>query len=211
MQSQGDKQIKIQLTATPDSLYLGTLYIGSPQKPVRVILDTGSEHLAIASDLCDKCPNKPYSLAASTSKKIISNDTKSVLYGSAKFEGKETQDQTCITEGAANCINFKFLSLQKGEGLDASADGILGLSPEMSTDRQDQHLIWTLMKQKQVSKATFSLSLSDNNMYAIIGGIDEKQIDGGIKGLKPFRNNPDIFSHIKAWALSGKGLFYGTP
>jgi hypothetical protein len=46
-------------------------------------------------------------------------------------------------------------------------------------------------------------------MFAIIGGIDENQIVGGIKGLKPFRNNPDIFSHIKAWALSGKGVFMG--
>lgn len=66
------------------------------------------------------------------------------------------------------------------------------------------------MKQKLVSKAAFSLSLSDSNMFAIIGGIDENQIVGGIKGLKPFRNNPDIFSHIKAWALSGKGLYLGT-
>lgn len=27
--------------------------------------------------------------------------------------------------------------------------------------------------------------------------------------MRPFRNNPDIFSHVKAWALSGKGLFSG--
>lgn len=66
------------------------------------------------------------------------------------------------------------------------------------------------MKQKLVSKAAFSLSLSDSNMFAIIGGIDENQIVGGINGLKPFRNNPDIFSHIKAWALSGKGVFMGA-
>lgn len=94
-------------------------------------------------------------------------------------------------------------------GLDKDADGILGLSPEMSTDRSDQHLIWSLMKQKQISKASFSLSLDDNNMFAVLGGIDESQIVGGSKGLRPFRNNPDIFSHIKAWALSGKGVYYG--
>ena len=46
-------------------------------------------------------------------------------------------------------------------------------------------------------------------MFAIIGGIEENQIVGGLSGLKPFRNNPDIFSHIKAWALSGKGVFMG--
>lgn len=120
---------------------------------------------------------------------------------------------TCLNQGADNstsgCINFKFLALTKEEGLDKDADGILGLSPEMSTDRSDQHLIWSLMKQKQISKATFSLNLADNNMFAVLGGIDESQIVGGKDGLRPFRNNPDIFSHIKAWALSGKGTFYG--
>jgi len=53
--------------------------------------------------------------------------------------------------------------------------------------------------------------LADGNSFAMLGGIDENQIVGGRNGLKPFRNNPDIFSHIKAWALSGKGLFYGLP
>lgn len=59
------------------------------------------------------------------------------------------------------CMDFKFLSLSKGEGLDQGSDGILGLSPEMSTDRNDQHLIWSLMKQGIISRASFSLSLSD--------------------------------------------------
>jgi len=51
------------LVQSPDSLLVGTLFMGTPGKPVRVIVDTGSEHLAIASDLCTNCPNKPYSLA----------------------------------------------------------------------------------------------------------------------------------------------------
>jgi hypothetical protein len=93
--------------------------------------------------------------------------------------------------------------------LDADADGILGLSPEMSTDRSDQHLVWSLMKQKKISKASFSLSLSDQNSFAVFGGSDFSQIVGGKGGLHPFRNNPDIFSHIKAWALSGKGIYLG--
>lgn len=75
----------------------------------------------------------------------MSNSTDKVIYGSAKFEGKETQDKTCIGQNK-DCINFKFLSLSNGEGLDSEADGILGLSPEMSTDRSDQHLIWSLMQ-----------------------------------------------------------------
>lgn len=94
-----------------------------------------------------------------------------MLYGSAKFEGKETEDKTCISDNE-QCINFKFLSLVKGDGLDSDVDGILGLSPEMSTDRSDQHLVWSLMKQKQISKASFSLSMSERNSFAVFGGSD---------------------------------------
>lgn len=81
----------------------------------------------------------------------------------------------------------------------------------MSTDRNDQHFVWSLMKQKLISKASFSLSMADEGSFAVFGGSDYSQVVGGEQGLKPFRNNPDIFSHIKAWALSGQGLFYGGP
>ena len=70
-------------------------------------------------------------------------------------------------------MNFKFLSLQKEEGLDQDSDGILGLSPEMSTDRSDQHMVWSMMKQNLISRASFSLSLSDKHSFAVFGGIDE--------------------------------------
>ena len=43
----------------------------------------------------------------------------------------------------------------------------------------------------------------------MLGGVDEEQLVGGVTGLRPFRNNPDIFSHVKAWALTGTGVYYG--
>ena len=70
-----------------------------------------------------------------------------------------------------NCMDFKFLSLSKGEGLDQGSDGILGLSPEMSTDRSDQHIVWSLMKSNIIDRASFSLSLSDTNSFAIFGSV----------------------------------------
>ena len=54
---------------------MANIYVGTPSKLVRVILDTGSEHLAVASDLCINCPTKPYSLAESSTKNILSNET----------------------------------------------------------------------------------------------------------------------------------------
>ena len=208
MTSEGDRKIKTKLTQNSDNLFTGTVYLGTPGTPVRVIFDTGSEHLAIASNFCTNCPNKPYNLVQSKTNKVLSNETKSVIYGSANFEGKETQDKACLNRDEG-CISLKFLSLVKGDGLDSESDGILGLSPEMSTDRNDQHLVWSLMNQGQISKASLSLSLADQDPIAIFGGVDESQIVGGFKGLKPFRNNPDIFSHVKAWALRGRGMYYG--
>lgn len=208
--SQGEKQMRVDLTPSQESLYVGTIYIGVPSQPVRVFFDTGSEHLAVTSNQCVNCGTKAYNMVQSKTYQQLSDEPKTVLYGSAKLEGKETQDKACMSKDEG-CINFKFLSLEKGEGLDNDADGILGLSPEMSTDRQDQHLVWSLMKQKKISKASFSLSMSERNSFAIFGGADFNQILGGQQGLRPFRNNPDIFSHIKAWALDGKGIFYGTP
>lgn len=96
-----------------------------------------------------------------------------MIYGSAKFEGKQTQDKTCMQKDN-ECMDFKFLSLSKGDGLDQGSDGILGLSPEMSTDRSDQHLVWSLMKQGLISRASFSLSLADTSSFAVFGGIDEE-------------------------------------
>lgn len=128
--------LRVDLTANDDSLYVGTLFLGSPSQPVRVIFDTGSEHLAVSTEMCKDCKSKAFTLSQSTSKKMLSDDLKEVVYGSAKFKGKETQDKACVTQDKS-CINFKFLSLEQEEGLGSGADGILGLSPEMSTDRND--------------------------------------------------------------------------
>jgi hypothetical protein len=37
-----------------DSVFAGKIYLGSPiSQPANVIFDTGSEHLAVTSNLCD--------------------------------------------------------------------------------------------------------------------------------------------------------------
>ena len=48
-----EKRLRVNLESQDDALYVGTLYVGAPNsQPVRVIFDTGSEHLAITSALC---------------------------------------------------------------------------------------------------------------------------------------------------------------
>ena len=49
-----EKRLRVNLESEDDALYVGTLYVGAPHsQPVKVIFDTGSEHLAITSALCN--------------------------------------------------------------------------------------------------------------------------------------------------------------
>jgi hypothetical protein len=49
-----EKKLRVNLESEDDALYVGTLYVGAPHsQPVKVIFDTGSEHLAITSSLCN--------------------------------------------------------------------------------------------------------------------------------------------------------------
>ena len=46
--------MRVNLESEDDALFVGTLYVGAPHsQPVKVIFDTGSEHLAITSALCN--------------------------------------------------------------------------------------------------------------------------------------------------------------
>jgi hypothetical protein len=105
---------------------VGTIYVGSDERPVKVLFDTGSDFLAITSDLCDdpklgkivedvpvfnatslsyvhsgkdnrKCKSTAYqSKTSETAKAVPSADDEKLDYGSAKLQGKLYQDSTCI-------------------------------------------------------------------------------------------------------------------
>ncbi len=47
-------KLRVNLESEDDALFVGTLYLGAPHgQPTRVIFDTGSEHLAVTSSLCN--------------------------------------------------------------------------------------------------------------------------------------------------------------
>lgn len=117
---------KVPLKNEDGDGYVGTIYVGSEERPVNVLFDTGSDYLAITSDLCSddklgektedvpvfntttltyvhsgkdhrKCKSQAYLSKNSTSaKKMESADDEKLDYGSAKLRGKLYQDTTCI-------------------------------------------------------------------------------------------------------------------
>jgi hypothetical protein len=109
---------RVELKNDEGEGYVGTIYVGSEEKPVNVLFDTGSDFLAITSDLCldpklgkivedvpvfnttsfayehsgkdnRKCKSMAYTSKSSASAKLIpSADDEKLDYGSAKLQGK---------------------------------------------------------------------------------------------------------------------------
>jgi hypothetical protein len=68
-----------------------------------------------------------------------------------------------------------------------------------------------------IDNALVSFSISGPNMddpsYAIFGGINSDQIQGGVEALKKMQTKayrPDWTNSAKQWALDGQTMLYGT-
>lgn len=113
-----DAGFKVPLKNEDGSGYVGTIFVGSEEKPINVLFDTGSDYLAITSDLCDdkklgkteedvpvfnttsltyvhsgkdhrKCKSTAYeSKKSTTAKEVKGADDEKLDYGSAKLAGK---------------------------------------------------------------------------------------------------------------------------
>jgi len=115
---------RVALSNPDGNGYIGTIYLGSEQKPAKVLFDTGSDYLAVTSSLCNdkslgqkeidepvfdsvnfaympsgkdhrKCKSTSYNIAQSTSAKAMGGDDEKLDYGSAKLSGKLYTDQVC--------------------------------------------------------------------------------------------------------------------
>ena len=54
-------RLRVNLESEDNALYVGTLFVGAPHsQPVRVIFDTGSEHLTVTSSLCNNVTADDY-------------------------------------------------------------------------------------------------------------------------------------------------------
>ena len=47
------KGVRVELKNDDGAGYVGTIFVGTPPRPSKVIFDTGSDYLALTSDLCN--------------------------------------------------------------------------------------------------------------------------------------------------------------
>ena len=111
--SMAGQGFRVELQNEDGAGYIGTIYVGANEAPARVLFDTGSDYLALTSDLCDdpklgkkeedvpiydqasftykpsgkdhrKCKSTAYMSKESSSAKSLGEDEK-LDYGSAKL------------------------------------------------------------------------------------------------------------------------------
>jgi len=171
--------------------YVGTIYVGSEERPVKVLFDTGSDYLAVTSSLCSdpklgqkeldepvfdpvnfaympsgkdhsKCKSISYNIAQSSTSHALGGDDEKLDYGSAKLQGKLYQDQVCADGNKTSCTQFDFLALYQAKGLD-DTDGVLGLAVHPDKTKQNLNYVWNLKNKGMIDQAIISFSTSGPN------------------------------------------------
>jgi hypothetical protein len=171
-QADAGKGVRVELTNEDGAGYVGTIYVGANDAPARVLFDTGSDFLALTSDLCldpklgkqevdepvfdkenltykpsgkdlRKCKSTAYMSKESPSGKALGGDDEKLDYGSAKLQGKLYSDRTCIDANKTACTDFSFLALYQAQGLD-DTDGVLGLAVHPDATRKNLSYVWQL-------------------------------------------------------------------
>jgi len=176
------------LTNDDGAGYIGTIYLGSEDQPAKVLFDTGSDFLAVTSDLCldsslgkqeqdepvfnttsfvyvpsgkdlRKCKSTAYLSKQSKTAHRLGKDDEQLDYGSAKLSGKLFNDRTCLDANRTACVPIDFLGLYQAKGLD-DIDGILGLAVHPEKDRRNLNYVWAMKNSKVIDQAIVSFSIA---------------------------------------------------
>lgn len=179
---------RVDLANEDGAGYVGTIFLGSEDQPAKVLFDTGSDFLAVTSDLCldpklgkqevdepvfnttsfvyvpsgkdlRKCKSTAYLSKESKTSHRLGKDDEQLDYGSAKLSGKLFNDKTCLDQNRSACVDFDFLGLYQAKGLD-DIDGILGLAVHPEKERRNLNYVWSLKNSKVIDQAIVSFSIA---------------------------------------------------
>lgn len=124
-----------------DSSYIGAISIGTPPQEFKVVLDTGSSDLWVASSTCASCGTIP-DFDASKSSSIQQVQTRTggssveIHYGSGEVVGTLVQDVVAMGGFTVNPQQLLIVTDMSDGLLDGETSGILGLAfPALASTR----------------------------------------------------------------------------
>ena len=181
--------------------YYSKVSIGTPQKIKKLMIDLGSDLLAITCIGCESCGKDPanyYNYSeSSTSIMLHKNDAKSNILGKFNYsvqyvEGSQLKgflikDTLSFSSSEGRDINITATigcnSIETGVFSRSFVDGIMGL-PILKQSKNS--FFNSLLSSNTISQKIFSVCIDTYNGFISFGGIDESLNDGKISwmGLK---------------------------
>lgn len=179
---------------THKSLYVGEVFVGTPPRKFRLVLDTGSGNTVLPQSGCFSlgCLSKQhYSVGASTSSRSIISDLKDkypggmiyIKYGDGDLSGSFVRDIICLAENQTQCTDLDMVQSHRMSTNPFAlfpVDGVLGLGLASLSLNTSFSFVHQMMNQHPGMKRLLSVYLSHDRCGNLItfGGYDETRADG---------------------------------
>lgn len=119
--SEGYAEVRKDLDNKLDAIYTASLDIGTPRRPVSLIVDTGS------SDLWVKTENEGGYKASASSSADVSPTTQTKQYGKGEIVGAVSTDRFCTSQICEDSQTFLLVTEVRDIPPQVHFDGLLGL------------------------------------------------------------------------------------
>ncbi|KAI0368304.1 acid protease [Pilatotrama ljubarskyi] len=204
-----------------DNSYIGTVSIGTPPQNFKVVLDTGSSDLWVASTDCLSCgqtppfdPSKSSTLQAITSASG-SQQTVRIRYGSGQVAGVLASDTVTMAGFTVNPQTLVVVEQMTDGLLDGDVSGIMGLAFEALASTDATPFWQALVNNNQFASPELSFwlarHLDDDNPPAesfggvmTLGGTNSSLFTGDVEFI-PLTTAPTSSSPPTFWMLELTG------
>jgi len=203
------KPASVEIKNYMNRRFVGTIQIGSQNRPFDVILDTGSSTLWVGDHNQHSFLGNSYDCAQSKTCNAFKNFEKNITYGSGSIKGYKITDHVKI--GSAILQNFSMLLVKEADAKLKGIHGILGLS--LGRGSSGFPTVLEQLKANGLIKVSmFSMYLGDDAKATggktgeiIFGGYDPKYAKSEFKFVKIKNAKDSMF-----WTTDMRGLGLGT-
>ncbi|KAJ7929665.1 aspartic peptidase domain-containing protein [Mycena leptocephala] len=168
-----------------DSIYFGTIDVGTPPQSFNVILDTGSSDLWVADSSCTNCDQQTPLFRPDQSKSYVQqrNSNTSVSYASGQVVGFNSTDS--VSMGNFSLQSQGFLSVQSvARGLLAgSVSGMMGLAFGAISSTKTLPFWQGLISNNQLAAPEMAFWLTRTGGSFTLGGTNSSLYHGDIEFL----------------------------
>ena len=112
-------------------VWVGEVKVGSSQKPLNLVFDTGADKVLVQSIDCRDCKGRLYNPAFGG--QLVDSNNQTFIHGKASVEAITYMDRVCTTEW--DCAeDFEFYGAVSQTGIAPPVEGYLGLCQDYPKD-----------------------------------------------------------------------------